>query len=712
MTTAAEVGRQTKILIAGDVNGKLGALYKRVASVNASAAGPFDALFCVGPFFSPVGGSLHGTTQETAAGVNGDVGVADGHEEIRAYVEGRATAPIPTYFVEGLPTGREFCRDPDGAVAPNITFLGKPGVHLLHGLKVAVLPGRYNAIAYRDASKVAASAAAAEGEYRNEDVQAVKAAHFADGCATIDLLLTAEWPTGVCAFARDAAASAPAVAAAAEAGSPVVAELARDLQPRYHAAGRGGVFFAREPYRNPKHHVTRFVGLGATGNKEKQKWLHALGLAPANALPPAALHQLPPDTTQCPYNIPVTAVPKEGGANVSGGADFDHAQVRWEEPKAKKARIAASIDRRPIQGDVDKTIYVKNLAYRADEGAIAEYFGQCGDLVDLRLGRDDNGRSRGFCHVAFATADAAERALQLSESNFFGRDILVEMAKSEETRNAERDARRAEQRARRPPPPPPTGCWFCLSNEKDLHLVASIANESFVSMDKGGVVADHCQVVPVEHVPSFAAMAPSTAEEVFRYIAAVREMFAAGCGCAPVLEGEPSAGAGPGPGAEEAADGAGETKTRTGGPRDLVVFERHLALRSKGGNHCHMNCIPVPRTRALKARKIFEQAAQRLNFEWEVIAPPESAADAQAAIAAIAGDGEYYAVHLPDRTMLVRKIGRGEPHWMSFGREVLGHLLGCPERTSWQNCMEDEAAEEKRTAAFKAAFTPFDIMQG
>ena len=99
----------------------------------------------------------------------------------------------------------------------------------------------------------------------------------------------------------------------------------------------------------------------------------------------------------------------------------------------------------------------------------------------------------------------------------------------------------------------------------------------------------------------------------------------------------------------------------------------------------------------------------RLNFEWEVIPPPESATDAQAAIAAIAGDGEYYAVHLPDRTILVRKIGRGEPHWMAFGREVLGHLLGCPERTSWQNCMEDEAAEVG-LALFTAGFALFTTL--
>jgi hypothetical protein len=45
---------------------------------------------------------------------------------------------------------------------------------------------------------------------------------------------------------------------------------------------------------------------------------------------------------------------------------------------------------------------------------------------------------------------------------------------------------------------------------------------------------------------------------------------------------------------------------------------------------------------------------------------------------------------------------------MSFGREVLGHLLGCPERTSWQACMESEAAEVLRAEKFKASFEPHD----
>ena len=138
--------------------------------------------------------------------------------------------------------------------------------------------------------------------------------------------------------------------------------------------------------------------------------------------------------------------------------------------------------------------------------------------------------------------------------------------------------------------------------------MASIAGESFVSMDNGGLVADHCQVVPVEHTPSFASLSPSAAAEVWSYIACVRKMLNDGGG-----------------GSNDTVDA-----NHCAAPRDLVVFERHLALRSKGGNHVHMNCVPVPREKANKARKIFEQAAKRLGFEWDVFDAPTSAEQLQA----------------------------------------------------------------------------------
>ena len=43
-----------KVLVTGDPEGRLGALFKRVAAVHTSN-GPFDFLFCVGSFFQPAG---------------------------------------------------------------------------------------------------------------------------------------------------------------------------------------------------------------------------------------------------------------------------------------------------------------------------------------------------------------------------------------------------------------------------------------------------------------------------------------------------------------------------------------------------------------------------------------------------------------------------------------------------------------------------------
>ena len=118
---------------------------------------------------------------------------------------------------------------------------------------------------------------------------------------------------------------------------------------------------------------------------------------------------------------------------------------------------------REIKGDPDKTIYVRNLSWKADEGAIAQYFSECGELVDVRLAMKPGAQqSRGFCHISFATSEGVQAALERNQASFFGRDITVEMSTG-------------KPKERGPPPGvAPGGCWFCLSNEKDLHLVVSI----------------------------------------------------------------------------------------------------------------------------------------------------------------------------------------------------------------------------------------------
>ena len=640
-----------RVIVAGDAKGAFDALVARVETVHGNPkAGPFDAVFVAGRIY------------------DGD----DAAVTMEPYVAGTKSAPVPVYFIDADgEKGLEYAQSRAAAgtanesssargvleIAPNVYFLSESRVYdLCGGLKVASLPGRYDVLSYEDASALGKSTAKRNGETTEDDVTSMKAS-FDDMRKrdVVDVLLTRDWPAGTLDIhGREVGNEAKS---ASSTGSPVSRALALTLTPRYHFAASHPFFFEREPYINPKNDpsespwVTRFINIGDCGNTDGEKWMHALKVEPGSGIDRAVLCKIPPDTGPNPY---LQALGQKRRA-----ADL---QPDWRDG-AKKPKAEDRGKPREIKGDPDKTIYVRNLSWKADEGAIAQYFSECGELVDVRLAMKPGGQqSRGFCHISFATSEGVQAALERNQASFFGRDITVEMSTG-------------KPKERGPPPGvAPGGCWFCLSNEKDLHLVVSIGNECFMSMDKGGLTEEHCQIVPVEHVPSFAGVPESTATEMWNYISALRR-FA------------------------ESAD------------KRLVVFERHLELRNKGGNHCHMNCVPVAADRAALAEKIFKQAAKRLDFSWTKLDPPANAVEAQTAIKAVADDGEYYAIHLPDGAILIRTIEKGEKHWMQFGREVISHLIKAPERANWQSCMEDEDKETERATKFREAFDAFDPMK-
>jgi diadenosine tetraphosphate (Ap4A) HIT family hydrolase len=140
------------------------------------------------------------------------------------------------------------------------------------------------------------------------------------------------------------------------------------------------------------------------------------------------------------------------------------------------------------------------------------------------------------------------------------------------------------------PEPPPSsapveGCWFCLSSETvDVSLVASVGDESYVALDKGQITPTHALVVPIEHSPSLLSLPPAAGDEVWRYLSSLRAAFA-------------SRGL------------------------SLVGFERHLALRGKGGNHCHVNVLGVGPAAAAGAREAFEREAAAAGFELSHVPP-------------------------------------------------------------------------------------------
>ncbi|KAG0486838.1 hypothetical protein HPP92_008933 [Vanilla planifolia] len=121
-----------RILLCGDVLGRLNQLYKRVLSVNKST-GPFDALLCVGQFFPDS---------------------VDELDEVANFLEGRSQVPIPTYFTGDygvgaarflssavkLPSNKGFKTD-GLEICPNLYWLRASGKFSLHGLSVVYLYG-------------------------------------------------------------------------------------------------------------------------------------------------------------------------------------------------------------------------------------------------------------------------------------------------------------------------------------------------------------------------------------------------------------------------------------------------------------------------------------------------------------------------------------------------------------------------------------------
>ncbi|XP_050893179.1 nucleolin 2 isoform X3 [Lathyrus oleraceus] len=75
-----------------------------------------------------------------------------------------------------------------------------------------------------------------------------------------------------------------------------------------------------------------------------------------------------------------------------------------------------------------KTIIVKNLSYSVERADMDDIFKDCGEVVDVRFKTDCEGRFKGYGYVEFGTAEAAEKALKLNNTELLNRRIKVDIA--------------------------------------------------------------------------------------------------------------------------------------------------------------------------------------------------------------------------------------------------------------------------------------------
>jgi diadenosine tetraphosphate (Ap4A) HIT family hydrolase len=249
------MSKKIKLLLVGSVGERIDVLKKKLESLHASKAGPFDMCLCVGSIQLPSLSSL---------------------EEF----------PLPVYFQQVVVTEREGGDgDPD---TQGIISLGKNSFHLKgksgHDNQLQMFDIKVEN--HADPLIVASCPAhvRVEGDNANGTQQQLR---------QCDLLLSFDWPQGM----------EDVLHVDTEPLSYDVAQVALECRPRYHICPSTQYYHASPPYRLPNSdHVGRFLALAPVSGEKKppktNKFIHALGLEPLQSNPPPTTA---PSTLPCPF---------------------------------------------------------------------------------------------------------------------------------------------------------------------------------------------------------------------------------------------------------------------------------------------------------------------------------------------------------------------------------------------------------------------------
>lgn len=678
---AAEKPPAPRVLLCGDVHGRIHQLCKRVLAVSKSN-GPFDCLLCVGQFFP--------SSNETEM-------------ELKDYISGAMAFPLPTFFIGDYGEGSQEVleealltslskaeKNPNSEVAQkeesvlpgtpicqNLQWLRGSGVVEINGLQVAYLGGRQSSTL---------------NNVWREQVE--RLVDQAAGIGIVDILLTNEWPLGV--LSTSDKQNLPAVSNPRTVGTTLVAELAKETKPRYHVAGSEGVFFSREPYVNPNvTYVTRFLGLATVGNDKKQKFLHALSPTPASHLPADELGVPVPGSTPSPYEEIVTPVPKLWhGSNPNSSLSSANEKVTpvtvpaWalkveSEEKGQEGqfwRYSGPPPKRKREGDggAEERICFEfrskgscsrgdGCRYKHVEAKEEESLpkGVCFDFI--KKGKCERGDECRYRHSSIAEEKTSQGLLGSAPKG-----VCYDWLKKG---SCERGSECRFRHSTDPVPPSsartPAPCWFCLSSpEVESHLVVSIADHSYVTLAKGPLISSHVLILPIEHFPNMLSLPSDALDEITKYKTALKKVYE--------KEG-----------------------------KRALIFERYMQLRA--GTHAHVQVVPVPEDKVERIEGTFQEAAQRAGFSMQLIGPGSSQSVADA-VKKVSLGGNYFTVEMPTGSYLVYGITPGDNFPLQFGREVVAEILGLPERADWKACKLTKEEEVKLVEDFKQKFEEFDLM--
>ena len=496
-----------KILIVGDVRGNLQTLTDRVNKLNDSGKGPFHTVFCVGEF-SDGGGS------STAA---------SSKSHFHQVMDGDALLPFSLHFIlSGTPNDAVFASHHELTASPkalssNVHYLGQAGVATISDLNVAYLSGYYERTTYRQEDLVVVEGTAAEqvpsfrSFYSKKHVETLLSSSRQ---VPMDLLLTNEWGNG-----WDACLTTGENRPLAHRLSPVVADVAKLVQPRHHVASGHHCFYKLAPYNNMDTtgkihiHSTRFVALGpvplpvaapdvaaavatavaasidasvaasmaasvaAAVAKAQPKWFHALSVEPMHAMQLELRSQPLKGATESPYIVAL--VRKVQPPLLSGSAPFGGVPSLL----SSSSSMAQPRGPPPSLSGMDEKRLTRESEYAAK-----------GQQLAMKYGNERRGSS-----------NHRKRGRNQDHSNHSNH------------RRRQRGATVA----------PRMDCWFCVASPScESHLIVSIGEHMYLTAPKGALSPGHMLIVPVSHDSSMANVSEAAYEEIEKYKTSLRQFYA------------------------------------------------------------------------------------------------------------------------------------------------------------------------------------------
>jgi hypothetical protein len=229
-------------------------------------------------------------------------------------------------------------------------------------------------------------------------------------------------------------------------------------------------------------------------------------------------------------------------------------------------------------------------------------------------------------------------------------------------------------------------CWFCLASPSvKVHLLVSVGHHAYAALPRGGLTPHHILLCPIDCVPSRLHLSLEAKQELLKYLRAWEKYFAS--------QGH-----------------------------ILITYERCIRTRNSR-DHMQIHCIPLPHEFLLNVESVFAQKIAEHGYTFHDI--PSNVAVEDFVLQAEGGPyQEYFYIELPYEVLDAEGKGTGavkrkkkvylqedvqqKPFLMSFGSEVVAHMMEKPERAFWKNCVVPEEEEAEIAEQLRAEFAPFD----